>query len=105
MNNVLSTNTTNKADQKLYNSDITKEDLTALGDDFQHNIRRDGGDDVQLANRSKKVDFAGKDLDIPGRDGASKNTTKRITDEENMLHSQGSASNENLEEQSKQYIK
>ena len=88
-----------------YNPEITKDDKQALGKDFQNNIRKDGGDDVALTNRSKKVDFAGKDLDVPGRASASKHTTNRITDEENKLHSQGSASNENLEEQSDQYTK
>ncbi|TVZ51437.1 hypothetical protein [Dokdonia sp. Hel_I_53] len=88
-----------------YNSNITNEDLQALGKDFQNNIRQDGGDDTMLSERNKKVDFAGKDLDIPGRTAASKKTTNRITDEENMLHSQGSSSNENLEEQSDRYTK
>ncbi len=88
-----------------YNSDVTSEDLKALGQDFENNIRQDGGDDVALTNRTEKVDFAGKDLDIPGRKQASKKTTNRIKDEENMLYSQGSESNENLEEQSSQYIK
>ena len=88
-----------------YNSDITSEDLKVIGQDFENNIRQDGGDDVSLTNRTKEIDFAGKDLDVPGRTAASKNTTNRIKDEENMLYSQGSGSNENLEEQSKQYTK
>ena len=88
-----------------YDSNITKDDLKALGEDVENNIRQDGGDDVALDNRKEKVDFSGKDLDIPGRSAASKKTTNRITDEENMLFSQGGESNENLEEQSDQYIK
>ena len=88
-----------------YNSDITKEDLKVLGQDFENNIRQDGGDDVALTNRTHNVDFAGKDLDVPGRKEASKATTNRLNDEENKLHSQGSASNENLEEQSSQYTR
>lgn len=102
------TNTSNqiKTESKsLYNSDSTPDDLTALGKDKVNNIRQDGGDDVQLTNRSASIDFAGKDLDVPGRKAASKTTTNRINDEENKLHSQGSASNEHLEEQSKQYTK
>ncbi|RMB59587.1 hypothetical protein EAX61_08300 [Dokdonia sinensis] len=88
-----------------YNSNVTQDDLQALGQDFQNNLRQDAGDDRQLNDRMKRVDFAGKDLDIPGRTAANKNTTNRLTDEENKLHSQGSSSNENLEEQSRQYIK
>ncbi len=94
-----------ESDTNKYNSDITKEDLQALGKDFQNNIRQDGGDDTMLADREKKVDFAGRDLDVPGRSEASKTTTNRTVDEENMLHSQGSGSNENLEEQSARYTK
>lgn len=94
-----------KEEQKdtTYNSDVTSEDLKALGQDFENNIRQDGGDDVALTNRTEKVDFAGKDLDVPGRKQASKKTTNHIKDEENMLYSQGGESNENLEEQSSQY--
>ena len=101
------TNNKLKEDKKdtLYNSDITSEDLKVLGKDIENNIRQDGGDDVALNNRVEKVDFSGKDLDVPGRAAASKNTTNRITDEENMLFSQGGESKENLEEQSDQYIK
>ena len=90
-----------KEEQKdtTYNSDVTSEDLKALGQDFENNIRQDGGDDVALT----KVDFSGKDLDVPGRKQASKKTTNHIKDEENMLYSQGGESNENLEEQSSQY--
>lgn len=101
--------TDNKESEKFvdtsYNSAVTQDDLQVLGQDFQNNIRQDGGDDTQLSNRSKKVNFAGKDLDVPGRAAASKHTTSRLTDEENKLHSQGSSSNENLEEQSDQYTK
>ncbi|AWH75182.1 hypothetical protein DCS32_13710 [Dokdonia sp. Dokd-P16] len=101
------TNNKLKEDQKdtSYNSDITSEDLKVLGQDIENNIRQDGGDDVALTNRVEKVDFSGKDLDVPGRSAASKKTTNRIKDEENMLYSQGGESKENLEEQSDQYIK
>ena len=75
-------------DTKSYNSDITKDDLQALGERTK-NIRTDGGDDKLLKNRTKDVDFAGKDLDVPGR--KSPNATKKssIKDEENQLYSQG----------------
>ncbi len=98
-------NAKNQKEKATYNSDITKEDLKVIGKDIENNIRKDGGDDVQLTNRTNDVDFAGADLDVPGRNAASKKTTNRINDEENKLHSQGSASNENLEEQSSQYTK
>lgn len=94
-----------KSEDTTYNSNITQEDLEVIGQDFKNNIRKDGGDDVALTNRTHDVDFAGKDLDVPGRSQASKKTTNRINDEENKLHSQGSSSNENLEEQSKQYTR
>lgn len=94
-----------KSEDTTYNSNITREDLEIIGQDFKNNIRKDGGDDVALTNRTHDVDFAGKDLDIPGRNQASKKTTNRLKDEENKLHSQGSSSNENLEEQSKQYTR
>jgi len=87
-----------------YNSDVTQEDLKVLGQDFK-NIHTDGGDDSQLKNRKNKIDFTGNDLDVPGRNTKSTTGTKKLKDEENSLYSQGSAPNENLEEQSDQYIK
>jgi len=95
----------NEKNETSYNADITAEDLKILGQDFENNIRQDGGDDISLINRKEEVDFSGKDLDVPGRNAASKKTTNRIKDEENMLYSQGGESKENLEEQSNQYIK
>ncbi|OAB78038.1 hypothetical protein [Cochleicola gelatinilyticus] len=85
-----------KEQQKdTYNSDITKHDLDILN---QKNIHGDGGDDQQLKDRKNKVDFEGKDLDIPGRTTAKKgNGPKGLNDEENKLHSQGGSENENLE--------
>ena len=82
----------NKAE---YNSDVTEQDLSALGEKIK-NTRTDGGDDVQLINRKNDVDFAGKDLDLPGR-SLLKNQIN-LKDEENQLYSQGGAENENLEQ-------
>ena len=89
----------NKNDNKDYNSDITKEDLNALGDKTK-NIRKDKGDDAQLENRERKVDFTGKNLDVPGRNLPSNRPGDKLKDEENQLYSQGSAHNSNLEDSS-----
>ncbi|WP_282117994.1 hypothetical protein [Maribacter aquivivus] len=83
-------NENSKAD---YNSDVTEEDLSALGEKTK-NTRTDGGDDLQLINRNNDVDFAGKDLDVPGR-SLPKNQIN-LKDEENQLYSQGGFENENL---------
>ncbi|WP_435412809.1 hypothetical protein [Psychroserpens mesophilus] len=79
--------------KNTYNPEITKDDKIALGDKAGH-LKTELSDDTLLKNREKKVDFAGKDLDIPGRNSAAKNTLK---DEENQLYSQGSDDNEDLE--------
>ena len=68
-----------------YNSDITKDDKQALKERNEVN------------NRKEKVDFAGKDLDIPGRKLPSDKTKKKLKDEENSLYGQGSESNDSLE--------
>lgn len=80
---------------QLYNSDVTQHDLDILQ---QGNVHGDGGDDQQLRERDKPVDFAGSDLDIPGRTEAKKgNGPMGQNDEENKLHSQGGDRKENLE--------
>ena len=85
-------------EQKLaYNPDITKEDKALLGED-RDNIHNDGSADRELKNRNKKVDFTGKDLDVPGRIAAHKESdTTGLNNEENKLHSQGGERNNNLE--------
>ena len=81
--------------QELYNSDITEHDKDILN---QANIHGDGGDDQQLRDRKKEVDFAGSDLDIPGREDAKKgHGPKGLKDEENGHYSQGIDSKNNLE--------
>ena len=78
-----------------YNPEITKNDKDILR---QENIHGDGGDDQQLRDRKKKVDFEGKDLDIPGSNQAKKqNNQSGLPDEENHLYSQGGDRKENLE--------
>lgn len=93
--NKTSSKSFNKKDEKLdYNPNITEHDMDILS---QENIHGDGGDDQQLRDREKKVDFAGKDLDVPGRNQAKKSNTG-IRDEENQLFSQGGDDKDNLEE-------
>ncbi|WP_291967417.1 hypothetical protein [Maribacter sp.] len=84
----------NKAE--TYNPDITSEDLQALGEKVK-NIRTDNGDDSQLNSRNQKVDFAGKDLDVPGRSLPQNKKVNTLKDEENQLYSLGGAENDNLE--------
>jgi len=86
---------TGNSKDTTYNSDITKHDLEVLGQD---NIHGDGGDDQQLKERAQKIDFSGKNLDVPGSTKAKKGQgPNKLNDEENKLHSQGGDSNENLE--------
>ena len=82
--------------EKTYNSDITKEDLNTLGKKTK-NTRNDQGDDQQLNEREKDVDFAGSGLDVPGRNLPKNKNNKAIKDEENQLYSQGGSGNEDLE--------
>ncbi|GAA4232625.1 hypothetical protein GCM10022291_07810 [Postechiella marina] len=77
-----------------YKSDITKDDLQAIG---KKGLRADSEADRLLLNRKEKVDFTGKDLDLPGITHKTKNISKIIADEENTLYGQGGESKENLE--------
>lgn len=86
---------TDKKENTKYNSDITKEDLQALGDK-SGNLRNDNFDDELLKNKVN-TDFTGKDLDVPGRKLPKDKTKKTLKDEENQLYSFGSEQNENLE--------
>lgn len=86
---------TDKTQENTYNSDLTKEDLDILN---QKNLHKDGGADEQLRDRTREVDFSGKDLDIPTGEKTNKQTTG-LKDEENKLYSQGGSRNNNLEEQ------
>lgn len=89
---------TNKDTKDLdYNPEITKEDLKKLGDKQGH-LKTETSDDDLLKNRNKPVDFTGKDLDVPGRKLPKDSIHKKLKDEENQLYSQGSESNENLEQ-------
>lgn len=86
--------TKNNNTETTYNSDITKDDIDALG---KKGLRADSEDDRLLLDRDQAVDFQGKDLDIPGRNKTSSAIKKGITDEENTLFGQGGESKDNLE--------
>lgn len=74
--------------------DITPEDKKALG---PKGLSMDGGDDEELLQRSRKVDFAGDDLDIPGSDLDDAQEAVGSEDEENNHYSLGSDHNDELE--------
>lgn len=70
-------------------SDVTAEDLEALG---PKDLSLDMGEDEELLkHRVWPVDMAGKDLDIPGSQGASDSLNQAIgpADEENDYYSLG----------------
>lgn len=77
-----------------YNANITEVDKTTLG---KKGLSMDTGDDRMLEKRKEKIDFAGENLDVPGRDEKNLNNNLNLTDEENSLYGQGGESNENLE--------
>ncbi|WP_378173890.1 hypothetical protein [Aquimarina sp. SS2-1] len=68
-----------KKNNTMYNSDITENDKQALGEKIEH-LRSDEGRDAFLKNREKPVDFAGKELDVPGRT-LPKDAKMKLTDE------------------------
>ncbi len=76
------------ADKKsnIVNPELTKKTQYDLTDD--KNLRSDGGDDDQLKDRKRPVDFSGNDLDIPGRKLPKDRTKKEFKDEENQLYSE-----------------
>jgi len=65
---------------------VTKEDLQALGPK-DANLSDDGGDDEQLIERKKKVDFSGDDLDVPGSELDDAQERIGSEDEENNSYS------------------
>lgn len=76
-------------------SELTKDDLQALGPIDQS---LDEGDDELLRQRKSKVDFSGKDLDVPGAELDDANEEIGSEDEENNSYSLGGDNHENLEE-------
>ncbi|WP_052188227.1 hypothetical protein [Cellulophaga sp. Hel_I_12] len=79
---------------KKYNPNVTANDKTALG---KKGLSMDTGDDRLLEKRKEKIDFAGEDLDVPGRNEKNQNSHQNLKDEENSLYGQGGANNDNLE--------
>jgi hypothetical protein len=76
-------------------SDVTAEDLEALG---PKDLSMDMNDDEQLKHRQTPVDFAGKDLDIPGSELDDDKEAVGSEDEENNSYSLGGDNHNNLEE-------
>jgi hypothetical protein len=77
-------------------SDITKEDLEALG---PRDLSLDMGEDEELLkHRSHPVDFAGDDLDVPGAELDDDNEAIGKEDEENNPYSLGSDKHDDLDE-------
>jgi hypothetical protein len=81
--------------KKRSESDVTKEDLLALGSD---ELSSDDGDDEQLKDRTLPLDFSGKDLDIPGSELDDASEEIGSEDEENNGYSLGGDNHEDLEE-------
>lgn len=84
---------TQKAKQE-YDSDVSPKKNDALRD---KGLSMDSGDDRMLEQRQKKIDFTGKDLDVPGRDTPNNAHSTNLKDEENTLYGQGADSKEGLE--------
>lgn len=73
--------------EELSESDVTEEDLQALG---PKDLSMDMGDDEQLLkNRVWPVDMAGQDLDVPGSELDDENEAIGSEDEENNNYSLG----------------
>lgn len=80
--------------RKASESDLTKEDYEALG---PRDLSLDGGDDEQLKHRVWPVDFAARDLDVPGADEQRVDALGQ-GDEENDHYSLGGDDKDSLEE-------
>tara|TARA_R110002096_G_scaffold108787_2_gene238010 strand:- start:2162 stop:2509 length:348 start_codon:yes stop_codon:yes gene_type:complete len=96
---IMKENEKNKSNEKKakYNPEVTTKNIDALGERIVEQKKDLEGDDAQLLNRQKKVDFTGNDLDVPGRD-APRTKQGKLKDEENELYSQGSGHNDHLED-------
>ncbi len=72
-------------------AEVTSEDMEALGPKDRSIYLND---DENLKNRVRKVDFEGKDLDIPGRGNDDAQEDIGSEDEENNHYSLGSDDND-----------
>ncbi len=80
-------NSKNKSTEELAKeAKVTKEDLQALGPK-DANLSHDGGEDEQLIERKRKVDFSGDGLDVPGSELDDEQERIGSEDEENNLYS------------------
>jgi hypothetical protein len=75
-------------------ADITSDDLQALNAE-ENNFE---GDDAVLEGRAYPVDFAAKDLDVPGAQLDDEDEATGAEDEENNFYSLGGENHEDLEE-------
>jgi hypothetical protein len=79
-------------------SNVTDEDLQALGPrDLSLSLDMDE-DEKLLKQRTQPIDFAANDLDIPGSELDDENEALGSEDEENNSYSLGGDNHENLEE-------
>jgi hypothetical protein len=76
-------------------ADVNKNDLEALG---PKDLSMDMGDDEDLKHRLYPVDFAGKDLDVPGSEMDDEQEQTGSEDEENNSYSIGGDDHDKLEE-------
>ena len=90
----LSTKPKKSGKSKKSETDVTKADLRALNS--EENTFE--GDDEELGDRVYPVDFAGKDLDIPGSDLDDNEEMVGSEDEENNSYSLGGDNHQDLEE-------
>jgi len=91
---VVEKNSQNRKSKGHSPADVTKEDLKALNAD-ENSFE---GDDAVLEDRVYPVDFAGKDLDVPGSEIDDRDEMNGDEDEENNLYSLGGENHEDLEE-------
>lgn len=84
----------NKSKTPKNPANVTKEDLKVL----KNEGKEEEGDDKELKDRVYPVDFAGDDLDVPGRELDDKGELTGNEDEENNLYSIGGENHEDLEE-------
>lgn len=81
------------AEERAEETNVTKEDLEALGPKSA-NLSDDGGDDEQLLHRKEKIDFGGEGLDVPGSELDDAQEKIGSEDEENNAYSQSNEDEE-----------